>query len=302
MSWTSSPRVLAWRERHATGDFALEVIDGWRRHQLNRSAAVLAHYGFLSIFPLLMVATAVLGLLLRNDENLRTRILDSAVAEIPVIGTQITQQAGSLSGGWWTIAIGFTVALWAATKAFAAVQYAYADIWEVPVDQRPNLAIIRLKALLGITIVGSGVAISGFVSSFALAGLGHLLIVFMVFITYTATLLSMMRLMSSTTVTTAMALPGALFSGAALTALQLVGTWVVKRYLASASDVAGAFATVFALIAWLHLQAYATLIGVEISSALHRTRHGVRAVDVVTIGIIGRLERRVKGRVPSDAD
>jgi uncharacterized BrkB/YihY/UPF0761 family membrane protein len=135
-----------------------------------------------------------------------------------------------------------------------------------------------------------------------LAGLGHLLIVFMVFITYTATLLSMMRLMSSTTVTTAMALPGALFSGAALTALQLVGTWVVKRYLASASDVAGAFATVFALIAWLHLQAYATLIGVEISSALHRTRHGVRAVDVVTIGIIGRLERRVKGRVPSDAD
>lgn len=301
MSWTTSDRVMSWRERHTRGDFVLEVVDGFRRHQLNRNAAVLAHYGFLSIFPLLMVATAVLGLVLRNNEELRVRIVNSAAAEIPVIGTQITQQTGSLSGSWWAIVIGFVVALWAASKAFTAVQYSYADIWEVPVDHRPNLAIVRLKALVGIVIVGGGVALSGFISSFGIPSYGlnpgdSLLIIGGVFVVFTFVLLVMMRLMSGTPVSTAMALPGAVFSGAGLTVLQLTGTWLVRRYLISAGDVAGAFATVFALIAWLHLQAYATLIGVEISSALHRTRHGVRAVDVVTIGMLGRLERRASTR------
>jgi uncharacterized BrkB/YihY/UPF0761 family membrane protein len=52
-------------------------------------AALIAHYGFAAIFPPLLVFTTVLGYLLRGDAALHRRLLDSAVGDFPVIGTQL---------------------------------------------------------------------------------------------------------------------------------------------------------------------------------------------------------------------
>lgn len=291
MSWSSHWRVVAARERWWAADLVVEAIDGWRRHQTSRNAAVLSYYGFLSVFPLMMVATTILGLLLSGDPDLRERLLDSAIAEFPVIGTQISQQATPLIGGWTTLVVGLIVALWASTKAFVSVQVAYDDIWEVPIDHRSNTAIIRGKALLGILIVATGVTATGWLSTETRSGLGQVAVIAGVMLINLITLMVMMRLMTKAPVTWAMTLPGAMASAAGLTILQLLGTWIVRRYLATASDVAGVFAIVFALMAWLQLQATAVLLGVEISAARHRSDHGVAAVDVVTLGTIGRAAR-----------
>jgi uncharacterized BrkB/YihY/UPF0761 family membrane protein len=87
MAWTTSARVVAYRRRSRVVDVVVETLDGWRRHVAGRNAAVLTYYGFLSIFPLFMVATTILGWLLEGDPDLQERILDSAVAQIPVLGT-----------------------------------------------------------------------------------------------------------------------------------------------------------------------------------------------------------------------
>ena len=47
MSWTTSDRVIALRERSPVIDIAVETLDGWRRHLSSRNASVLAFWSFL---------------------------------------------------------------------------------------------------------------------------------------------------------------------------------------------------------------------------------------------------------------
>ncbi|MBI5087711.1 MAG: hypothetical protein HZB15_02250, partial [Actinobacteria bacterium] len=77
--WTDRPPVLAWRERLPALDAGAEVLDGFRRHRTGRNAALVAHYGFLSVFPLLVVLTTILGFVLESRPELQADIIDSAL-------------------------------------------------------------------------------------------------------------------------------------------------------------------------------------------------------------------------------
>jgi uracil-DNA glycosylase len=83
MPWTTSDRVMKWRDHHVAIDVTVDTLDGWRRHISGRNAWVLAFFGFLSIFPLLLAATTILGFVLEGNEDLRERIIDSALATSP---------------------------------------------------------------------------------------------------------------------------------------------------------------------------------------------------------------------------
>ena len=65
-----------------------------------RLAAAIAFYGFFSIFPLMLVLVAVLGLVLHDNDDLRDRIRDTALAQFPVIGTDIQANVGTASGSF----------------------------------------------------------------------------------------------------------------------------------------------------------------------------------------------------------
>ena len=136
MAWTSHPRVTALRRRYAFADVVVETLDGFRRHQSGRNAAVLAYWGFLSVFPLLLAATTILGFVLEGDEQLREEIVDSALSQIPVVGSTIAENAGALEGNTVALVIGLVTALWASMRAFLGVQGAFDDVWEIDIDHR----------------------------------------------------------------------------------------------------------------------------------------------------------------------
>ena len=148
MPWTTSDRVMQLRQRHVAVDVFVDTLDGWRRHISGRNASVIAFFGFLSIFPLLLAATTILGFLLQNNQDLQQEIIDGALADIPVLGQQLEADPTSLNGSWWALIIGLSAALWSATKAFVALQGAQDDIWEVDVDHRDAMPKQRGKALL----------------------------------------------------------------------------------------------------------------------------------------------------------
>lgn len=66
-------------------------------------ASMLAFYAFLAVFPLLLVLTTVLGYVLSSANGLRTRILDSAVVDFPVIGPQL--RTNGLHGHWYVLVV-----------------------------------------------------------------------------------------------------------------------------------------------------------------------------------------------------
>jgi uncharacterized BrkB/YihY/UPF0761 family membrane protein len=102
----------------------------------------------------MLVFTTVLGYVLKDNQKLLDSIVDSALAQLPFVGQQIQSDPSKIQGHGLVLAIGLLVSLWAGMKAFVAVHGALDDIDEMPLDDRSNLFITRLRALFGILYVG----------------------------------------------------------------------------------------------------------------------------------------------------
>ena len=85
-----------------------------------------------------------------------------------------------------------------------------------------------------------------------------------------ALLLAAFKLLTGPHLTLKAAFPGSLAGGITLWLLQLVGGQYVTRVIDSASDVYGAFATVFGLLVWIALLARVVLIAGDVNVVLHQ--------------------------------
>ena len=98
-------------------------------------AATITYYAFLSIFPLLLVLVTLLGYALEGDTELQHRVLDSALADFPVIGDQLQNNVHSLQGSCAGARDRASrIAIWAGTGVCLAIENAMDHIWGVPVQ------------------------------------------------------------------------------------------------------------------------------------------------------------------------
>ena len=278
MPWTTSDRVMQLRARHVAIDVFVDTLDGWRRHISGRNASVLAFFGFLSIFPLMLAATTILGFVLEGNKDLQDRIIDGALADIPVLGEQLQNDPASLTGNWWALIIGLGGALWASTKAFVALQGGLDDIWEVPVDHRDAMPKQRGKALLGLVFIGaaqvSSVAIAAVVNAAGLPTIGRIALLLATAVINIVVIAAMFRFLTAATPTWNDVWPGALTAGIAFSVLQYFGTAIVELLRENASSTYGNFAVVLGLVTWLSFLAISSLMSAEFNAALVRHRDG----------------------------
>ena len=276
MRWTRIRPVRRARRRSPVIDIVVLASQGYARHLASRNAALLAYYGFLTLFPLIMVATTILGFFLQGDPELRTEIVESAVSQIPVLGDQILNQSGQIGGSLTALVIGLASGLWGSTRAFAALQTALDDAWEVPVEHRPNLVVRRVRSVIGLLVIGGAQFATVTLTSIAgwadLGSLSRIAIGLGVLAVNIAVVTTMFRYLSAAEVSWTMAWPGGVISGVAYTALQLIGTQVVSRLLSGAHSVYGAFASVLAITGWLLIHAVVSLFAAEINAAIHARR------------------------------
>ncbi len=276
MPWTTSDKVMGLRSKHAMVDVVVETLDGWRRHLSGRNASVLSFFSFLTIFPLLLAATTILGFVLEDNPDLQERIVDGALADIPVLGQQLADDPASLNGSVVALLIGLLGALWSSTKAFVGLQGALDDVWEVDVDDRPSMPVQRGKALLGIAIIGGAqigsLAISSVVQAADLPAGGRLLLIAGTVIVNIAVVATMYRFLTSADPSYAHVWPGAIVAGIVITALQQFGTYIVTRITENASDTYGNFALVLGLVTWLGLISITVIMCAELNAALVRRR------------------------------
>lgn len=288
MPWTAHPRVVAARARWMPADLLVGVLDGFRRHLTGRNAAVLAYYGVLTLFPLLMAATTILGFVLESRPGLQQDILDSALSQIPVVGKSIDEQAGDIGGSWIALIVGLGGAMWGSLKAFVGAQIAFDDTWEVPIDHRSNMFVQRGRALIGVAVIGAAqvgnVVLAGLVGYAGLPRLGKVAITFGGLASNVLVLAAMYRFLTSKRVGWRDVWPGALFGGFVYTVLQYVGTNIMTRAFDSAQGVYGDFAGLLALMSWISLHALVALIGAELNAAVadRQRRRAGRVPDPVT--------------------
>jgi membrane protein len=278
MVWSTSDKMMGLRARHPAIEVGVDTLDGWRRHISGRNASVVAFFGFLSIFPLMLAATTILGLVLKDNEELQQRIIDGALADIPVLGAELENDPASLDGSIWVLVLGLAVALWSATKAFVALQGALDDVWEVDVDHRDAMPKQRSKALLGLVLIGgaqiAGLAMSTIVAEANLAVWGRVLLTGGNLVINVVVVAAMFRYLTAASTTWRDVRPGALTAGVAATLIQHFGTRIVVQISSNASDTYGQFALVLGIVTWLSLLAIATIMSAEFNAALLRQREG----------------------------
>ncbi|HWL42279.1 MAG TPA: YihY/virulence factor BrkB family protein [Ilumatobacter sp.] len=285
MPWTEHPRVVVARQRWMAADLIVGVADGFRRHLTGRNAAVLAYYGVLTLFPLLMAATTILGFVLEGRPDLQRTIVDSALAQIPVVGGRIQENAGQINGNWIALVVGLGAALWGSSKAFVGAQSAFDDIWEVPVDRRANLFVQRGRALIGVTVIGlaqvGNVALAAIVGYAGLPRLGQVAITLGGLASNVLVLATMYRFLTAERVDYRQVWPGAVLGGMAYTVLQYAGTNIMTRAFDSAQGVYGDFAGLLALMSWISIHALIALVGAELNAAVADRRARLTALTTL---------------------
>jgi membrane protein len=262
-------RIDGFQQRHPALGFPLAVRQKYAEDQGGFLSASVTYYAFFSIFPLLLVLVTLLGYALQGDPDLQRRVLDSALADFPVIGPQLQSNVHSLRGNAFALTIGIAVALWAGTGVALALENALDHIWGVPIRRRANPLLARLRALVwiallgGVTLIGT---ILGSATAFATyapaARLAALIVSLAINI---AVFLAVFRVLTSHTPSWRDVLPGALTAGIAWEVLQLVGGYIVDSQLRHASSTYGVFAIVIGLLSWLYLAANVTLLSAEIN-------------------------------------
>ena len=278
MAWTTSERVMAMRARHIAIDVGVDTLDGWRRHISGRNASVIAFFGFLSIFPLMLAATTILGFVLRDNEDLQQRIIEGALEDIPVIGQELANNPTAITGNIWVLLIGLGGALWSATKAFVLVHIAQDDVWEVHVDHRAAMPVQRGRALLGLVFMGGAqiatLAMTTFVAAVELPIGGRILLYVTALAVNIVVLAAMFHALTSAQPTWRDVWPGAFPAGFAYLLIQQFGTEIVLRITQNAGDTYGQFALVLGLVTWLSFLSISAIMAVELNAAIVRRRDG----------------------------
>ena len=72
----------------------IAVVYKYFDDQGNYLAAIITYYAFVAIFPLLLLGTTTLGVVLQDNPDLEQQVLDSALAQFPVIGTELGVPGG----------------------------------------------------------------------------------------------------------------------------------------------------------------------------------------------------------------
>jgi YihY family inner membrane protein len=267
-------RADAFQRRHGSLAFAVGVAKKYGDDRAGQLAALIAYYGFFSLFPLVLVFAAIAAFVLRGDPPLRQRVVASALDLFPVVGPEIGREirhgVRALSGSPVALIVGVVGSLWTGTAVVAAAQQAMNDVWDVPRVERPGILSRLARAFLLLFVFGASIVLSTF-----LAGSGQetgaSAVVLPAISTVGLVLASIAvfafayRILTVAPVSWRDVLPGAIAAGIGWSVLLMIGGWVVDRQISRASLAYGVFATVIGLLAWIYLAAQLFLVAGEVN-------------------------------------
>ncbi len=264
------------RRNRAVG-VVVAVIYKYLDDQGGYLSALITYYGFVSLFPLLLLLTTGLGVILAGRPDLQHEVLQSTLSQFPVIGDQLHQPQG-LSGGTVAVVVGVLGALYGGLGVGQAVQNAMDSVWAVPRNKRPNVLRSRVRSLLLLVVLGSA-AVGATVISAAGHAIGSLGILAKLGLVLLAVVINGLICLVAFRVTTARELtyrqvmPGAVAAAIIWQVLQWFGAGYVAHTVKSASATNSVFALVLGLLAFLFLVSSTLVLCAEINVVLVERLH-----------------------------
>jgi membrane protein len=265
--------VDAFQRRHPVLGLPLGVTYKFFDDQGNYLAVILTYYAFVAIFTLLLIASSVLGFFLQNDEHLKTEVLNSALSQFPIVGTQLGQPGG-LQGSTSAIVVGALAALYGVVGLGQAAQNAISVTLAIPRNSRLNPIVSRLRSLLLLVAAGLTVLLVAVITSLAShtealgVDVGTTLRwgLRIASIVVTAAVLGVMIIFStSRRLSIRDVLPGAVAVALMWQLLQELGGVYVQHVIGKANSMNSTFGLVLGLVALIYVAATMAVVGLEIN-------------------------------------
>jgi len=248
----------------------------WRKFGDDRGgslAALIAYYGFLSLFPLLLLFFTIVSYVLPHYPGAQRQLTRSVIGQFPVIGPQLQSNTDKpLHGSALALAVSLLALLWGAMGIAKALQEATDEVWDVPHTERLRFLGRLARGLVLFPVIGVGVVATTAVSSLgtmrAWGPLGSVLAAIPAVIVNTALVLLVFRILTPREHTARELLPGATLAAIGWQLLQTIGVNLVSHQLRHASQVYGVFGVTLGLLSFLAIAASLTVYSAELNVVL----------------------------------
>jgi YihY family inner membrane protein len=263
-------RLDRFQRSHPRASVPVAVVYKFADDQGNYLAALITYYGFLSLFPLLLLSATILSFVLHGNPDLQQKVLDSALGQFPIVGTQLADPQG-LSGNGVGLAVGILGTVYGGLGVAQAAQNAMNTIWRVPRNSRPNPLQSRLRSLLLLLVVGLSLigttALAALGSVFNGFGIGTKIALGIGTFALNAVVFTIaFRVATARDITLRQTVPGAVAAALTWQLLQYFGALYVGHVVKGATAINSVFALVLGLIAWIYLEAVIVVLAVEYNS------------------------------------
>jgi membrane protein len=259
------------QRRHPATGFPLAVVYKFLDDFGGYLAALIAYYAFVSLFPLLLILSTVLGFVLSGHPDLQQKVIDSTLSEFPIIGSQLGQPE-RIGGGTKGLIIGIVGSLYGGLGVAQALQYAMNTVWTVPRHERRNPLAARVRGLLLIGTAGIAVIGTTVLSTFGASRAGSLDLAVRVLLLLAsvavnaAVFVLAFRLAPARRLSWSDVVPGALTAAVLWQLLQSFGVVYVGHVVKNASATNGVFALVLGLLAFFYLTSVVIVVCAEINA------------------------------------
>jgi YihY family inner membrane protein len=238
-----------------------------RRQQITFLAAALAYYAFVSLLPLLVLAT-VLGSVLFGEEIAGYLVSVTGDLLAPTAREMVRETVVSAAGREEATAVGVVLLLWSGLRLFRALDVAFSRVYGAPpVESLVEQVYDALVAFASIAVAVLAVVLLGAV----LPALAHLPLVdaaafVLLFVALMGVFFPIYYLFPDVPITPREALPGAAVVAGSWTLL----TEAFRLYAANAGSYAvyGALGAVVLLVTWLYVAGIVIMLGGILNAVL----------------------------------
>ena len=258
------------QRRHPWAGFPLAVVYKYGDDSGGYMAALIAYYGFVSLFPLLLLLSTILGFVLSGHAAVQQQVLGSALHEFPVVGGQLGDPK-HLGGGTFGLVVGIVGSLYGGLGVAQALQYTMNSLWRVPRNQRPNPFKGRGRSVLLLATAGLAVLTTTVLSTLGASNAGSFGPVLKAVVLLASVVINMsvfvlaFRIATARDLSIADVAPGAIAAAIGWQLLQSFGVIYVNHTVKHASATNGVFALVLGLVAFLYLTSVMIVFCVEVN-------------------------------------
>ena len=291
-------RLDAFQRRHPASAFPIAVTYKFVDDRGPHLAALIAYYGFISVFPLLLLLVSVLGFVLTPvvgaDSELQGRVVSTALdslAGVPVLGSALQGNITGLRGSGAALAVGAVGTAYGGLGVMQAMQAALNRIYAVPRFRHPDPVRARLRSFVLMLALGLAAVLATAISV-ALPRLadavpvgGGLLLAagtLVPFVINTGIFLVIFQVLTAERLGWRSVAIGALVAAGLWEVIQRGFSAFAGAYLQHSGDVYGVFGVVLGLVVWIYLQALALVVAAEINVVRQRKLYPRALMTVFT--------------------